>query len=362
MDYSNYQINDFLEDDSFVQWVLDPGTESPWMHFGTTYPDKVLLMKQAQTLILAINKAEQGERHLANRQAIWQQIGLQIEDSTIDARILPFWQRPSWRWAAALLLITGFTGWIFNSRNEKSSLITYTELVETAQQKNPDIREIRAEDNRRMVRLEDGSLVVLEKGSRLSYPLHFAPGRREVFLTGEAFFEVAKNPNRPFFVFANEVVTKVLGTSFNITAFANAQQVLVKVQTGQVSVYKQSRIDLADPETQGLILLPNQQAIFDRQKESLNRRLVEAPLPVAPLTQTVGRKFEDVSTVVVLTELERLYGVEIRYNQDVLIDCILTTTLRGESLYDELDIICQTIGATYKEIDAQLIIESKGCH
>ena len=63
-----------------------------------------------------------------------------------------------------------------------------------------------------------------------------------------------------------------------------------------------------------------------------------------------------------LQELEAQYGVTIHYNEELLASCIITTSLGNESLRNKLDIICQTIGATYKEIDAQLVIESKGCH
>jgi transmembrane sensor len=93
----------------------------------------------------------------------------------------------------------------------------------------------------------------------------------------------------------------------------------------------------------------------------LNRSLVEVPVPIQAQSPLIKRQFDEVKVAKVFEEMEKLFGVEIRYNEDTLSDCILTTTISDDSLYDQLEVICQTIGAAYKEIDAQIIIESKGC-
>jgi transmembrane sensor len=67
--------------------------------------------------------------------------------------------------------------------------------------------------------LPDGTTVVLNKKSKLSYPVEFTGSTREVFLTGEAFFDVAHNPSKPFKVHTGVFVTKVLGTAFSIKAY-----------------------------------------------------------------------------------------------------------------------------------------------
>jgi hypothetical protein len=213
------------------------------------------------------------------------------------------------------------------------------------------------------VKLEDGSVITLEKGSKLSYPSHFDNYKRTVILSGDAFFEIAKNPNKPFYVFANEVVTKVLGTSFRILAFENGKSVIVKVKTGKVSVYNQHEININDPETEALILLPNQQAIFNRPNEDLSKHLVEIPMPITDKTnENLPTEFDDVAISKILEVMEKRYGVKIIFNGEVLSNCFITTKLRNESIYDQLDLICKIIGGTYKEVDAQIVIESKGCY
>lgn len=363
MNYSHYQLNDFLHDDTFVQWVLYPDTQPQWPDYLRQYPQQESVIQEARQLILALQSAEAEQDHGLSREQLWTRIQQQAGQS--QTVIMPlqtarWWQRPTFRWAAGVVLVMGVLGTLWWMR-PTNTLITYSELVATARQDTQPVQEVKASTERRQVSLEDGSRVWLEPGSRLAYPRHFGADKREVVLEGEAFFEVARNPNRPFYVYANEVVTKVLGTSFRISAFDNARQVLVAVKTGKVSVYKQNRIDFDDPETRGIVLLPNQQGVFDRFNESLNRRLLDDPLPLQSDARTGGRKFDEVRVSVVLAELERLYGVEILYSEETLANCVLTVTLQGDSLYDQLDIICQTIGATYKEIDAQLLIESKGC-
>ena len=85
------------------------------------------------------------------------------------------------------------------------------------------------------VTLQDGSTVILEPGGELRYNETFL-NAREVYLSGDAFFEVTKDASRPFLVYANEITTKVLGTSFRIKANQGEKEIVVAVKTGKVSV------------------------------------------------------------------------------------------------------------------------------
>ena len=87
--------------------------------------------------------------------------------------------------------------------------------------------------------LEDGSTVILEPGGEVRYNEKFL-NRREVYLSGDAFFEVTKDASRPFLVYANEITTKVLGTSFSIKAKQGEKEIVVAVKTGKVSVMANS--------------------------------------------------------------------------------------------------------------------------
>lgn len=363
MKYNQYQLTDFLQDDSFVAWTLQQGDYPHWQQFIDRYPDKRTLVVEAQALIQAIYKAEQEQAPALNKKRIWQSIldKTTPERSQLVDRSARRKERLSVLQGVGFLILAVMGGLIFWSISDRQKTITYADLVNTANQNGQYIEEVNTGDSVKSIKLEDGTTVSLAKGSRLSFPQHFATNKREVVISGEAFFDVSKDHDRPFYVYANELVTKVLGTSFSVSALDKEKQIMVEVKTGKVSVFKQNRIDFYDPETQGLVILPNQKAVLNRDSEGLNRKLVDEPLPVTSEKKALRIKFEDASAVAVLNELERIYEVEIRFNEELLSGCMLSTTLTGESLYSQLDIICQTLGASYKVIDAQIIIESTGC-
>jgi hypothetical protein len=90
---------------------------------------------------------------------------------------------------------------------------------------------------------------------------------------------------------------------------------------------------------------------------------VEIPMPITDKTnENLPTEFDDVAISKILEVMEKRYGVKIIFNGEVLSNCFITTKLRNESIYDQLDLICKIIGGTYKEVDAQIVIESKGCY
>ncbi len=360
----NYtKIQDFLDDDSFVQWVLAGRNDAYWRQFLAEHPQHSELVRQSKSIILDIQKNEGIDLPSLNQRLVWTRISANLrepEEITQKSPALKWGYYAVWQWAAGFALMLGLSWYTW--RSQSNSPITYQELSESIRQKNELIERINVEESPLKVALEDGSVVSLHKGSKLMYPRHFGDKNRNVILTGEAFFEIARDSDRPFYIYSNEVVTKVLGTSFRIRAFEKEPEVTVQVRTGRVSVYKQRRINLNDPETDGLVLLPNQEAVINRKAEGLSRRLVDKPQPVLKREfDTLPTHYDEAPASLILRDIETRYGITILFNDDVLNHCYLTTTLKEESLYDQLDLICQTIGASYKEVDGQLVVESKGC-
>lgn len=366
MNYNNSALQDYLNDDDFIRWVLHSENDAHWQRIVSLNPHQQVLIDQARQLVIQLHEAEKQTRLPVHEERVWGVIQQTI-NAAESQPVIPLaershrslWQAPMFRWAAIVVCMLGVGWFAVNYRNYNS--LCYSDLVARAEQEKELIERVNTSDQPVRIPLEDGSVVTLEKNSRLSFPDHFDGHKREVILQGEAFFEVAKNPAKPFFVYANEITTKVLGTSFRIKAFDDQKQVEVNVSTGRVSVFNQNRAPSADKETQSVVLLPNQQALFNREKETIFKRLVDTPVLVKPLSLSTKKRFDDVPASEVLQELEALYGVKIRYNEELLSNCIITTSLGNEPLRDKLDIICQTIGATYTEVDAELVIESKGC-
>lgn len=357
-------IPDFFNNDSFIRWVLFGEYEDYWHEFQVTNPDKIELLTQARELILKIQESENIPVPLNERET-WSKIQQTINADSPTVRRPALYKAPElfsrafWIAATVILGISAFLFW----RYQPAGSDTYAKNIDHIGKGVKLIEKVNHSPNPLKVILEDGSLVILKQFGKISYPLIPDPLKREVYLHGEAFFSVKKNPKRPFYVYANEVVTKVLGTSFTIRAFEEDPRVIVKVQTGSVSVFSQkSPDDAANRELNGLIILPNQEIEYNRSAVRFNKRLVEKPLPLQDIPPNLLTDYEEVDVTQLLLILEKVYGVNIIFNEEALSSCIITTNLNQQSLFDAMEIICKTIGASYKVIDTQIILESEGCH
>ncbi|MBK7870501.1 MAG: FecR family protein [Saprospiraceae bacterium] len=215
------------------------------------------------------------------------------------------------------------------------------------------------------ITLPDGSLIILKPGSSLVYDKDFNKSKRELHLHGEAFFEVAKNPGKPFIVHAGEVVAEVVGTSFSIKNAENFKDVEVDVITGKVSVYaeKKSRIETNSiSENPEVILTPNQKVKYLNAENRLVKSIVAQPKFIISKEELVKLSFVEAPISQIFEAIEKAYGLEIIYDEVVMHDCAMTTSLDEENLHDKLAIICKLLNASYKMIDAQIVISSEGCH
>ena len=359
---NNYsQIQDFLNDDSFVRFVLFGEDEEKWRQYRMVDSKRTAIFDQAKKLIEEIRFAEVSNSDELDSKKVWQKIKVTIGENyqNNDKKVI-LWDKLIFRIAAsiAILFLVGY--FVYNGKS--TDKLSYQMLVSNLESNEIQIEKINNESTPLNIKLEDGTVITLEKNSKLSYPSHFQKDKRMVILEGEAFFEIAKNPSKPFYVYSNEIVTKVLGTSFRIKATENGKDIVVNVVSGKVSVFNQRKINFNDPENSAIILLPNQQGTFNRESKQISKQLTEIPLPVKENKDLIFPiEFDDVSVNQVLETLQKVYKVKIIYNEDDLSNCIITTKLNNESLYDQLDLICQVIGGSYKEIDAQIVLESKGC-
>lgn len=208
------------------------------------------------------------------------------------------------------------------------------------------------------IQLADGSKVFLYPNSSLRYKRQFTGPQREVYLSGEAFFKVQRNPNRPFLVFADKTVTTVLGTSFTIKAYPD-KDVVVAVKTGRVSVsVPASTTHTKQPKSENLVLLPLQQAIYLRVANQLKKEVLELP----KITFAQQLFFEEKPVAEVLTSLASNHGVEMIYDEAQIKNCTVSVTFYNESLQDKLNLLCKVMNASFEIVDKQVVIFSKGCN
>lgn len=368
MEYPDFTTHDFIEDARFRQWVRQPDArlDAFWQNFLEKHPEKTPEVIAATNFLLGIEQQVEGGTPTAtatHEEEVFQRIKQTIAEETERSR----WQQlPAWTvWvaAASVLLLLGYFILPFGASpsqeisyetNRKHATLVLTEKVnDTAEPIS--------------ITLSDGSFISLKPNSRASYAADFSAGsRREVYLSGEAFFEVAKDPNKPFFVYANELVTKVLGTSFNVRAYQDDEDVTVEVRSGRVSVAVADQMskEVSPREREGILLLPNQQAVLARREIRLVKTLVEHPIllsEIAPGLPHFSFVFTAASAPKVFETLERAYGLDIVFDEETFAHCQFTSDLTDVPPYEKLDIVCRSIEATYRILDAQIIIDGKGC-
>lgn len=256
--------------------------------------------------------------------------------------------------AAAVIICLVISGWLvfFN--------VASTISFETSRKKNQLAETVNSTTIPQRLNLEDGSYILLEPASKISYAKHFGANKREVYLEGSAFFQVAKDATRPFFVYTNEVVTKVLGTSFDVKAFPHDNTVQVLVHTGKVTVYKRKNGEHEQElaKVNATIITPNQQVLFNRQQASFTRSITAQPqvIDIPVNKNNIPFAFSDAPASEVLMTLQKSYGITIIYDEEQMSHCSFTGAFTNESFFDRINLLCKAIEATYEQTDGQVII------
>jgi transmembrane sensor len=240
-------------------------------------------------------------------------------------------------WAFLVLGAASYSIWQFNKNAVQPVAMLFSH--------NPN-------GQRSRVMLADSSIVTLGAGSTLSYPERFAGNTREISLEGEAFFEVTKNPDKPFIVHTGAVQTRVLGTSFKINAF-KGQPVLVAVATGKVRVGR--KLAGKTGLEQLAVLLPGDEVEWNpgSGKAAISHVQTE---DVAAWEK--GRlSFVGVPLSEMVTSLERWYNVKILIRNKKIMGYRMSVILDGtQPLNRSLEILKATLKADYQTKGNTVII------
>lgn len=201
--------------------------------------------------------------------------------------------------------------------------------------------------------LPDRSTITLNAGSILTYPERFSGDTREITLEGEAFFDVKADPSKPFIIHAGGLNTTVLGTTFNVAAYRQAQHFTITVLTGKVAVSDTlSRREVT--------LLPKQRVSFNTTTAEMTTSLVERPEQAIAWSE--GRLiFEETSLAEVAERLSFKYGVEIILINKQLANCRFNGEFEHESLDDILTIITTLTKTKIKREGNTIQLSGKGC-
>ncbi len=250
----------------------------------------------------------------SQQQQRWKQMLDQriFEDASVPTpQIKPFYQRNQfWRYAAVwLVLILGVAFWQVSSKKETTveQTFAFTEM------QNP-------KGQRTQIILPDSSIVYLGAMSKIRFAKKFASNIREVALEGEAFFEVTKNPKKPFIIHTGNISTQVLGTSFKIDAFAG-QPIKVLVSTGKVRVDRHINHQIQPIA----MLLPGEMVTW-------NENTAKKVLANVDVTEVTGWKdgklhFDETKLADIAKILERWYNVNIEIANPTLAKRLIKVNL-----------------------------------
>jgi len=207
---------------------------------------------------------------------------------------------------------------------------------------------------KQLVHLPDGSTVLLNENSSLKYDQNsFNNKTREVTLTGEAFFDIKRNEQKPFIVHTGKVQTRVLGTAFNINAKNSSKNIEVTVTRGKVQV--------GDTEKVYGIITPNQQIKVDKNTLSYEQNNISAAI----VTEWKSNYLilDDLNMQEAVSLISQKYKVQILISNEKINKCRITASfLNEEDLDHVLKVICSVIETEYRYNKAgAVVIEGKGC-
>lgn len=345
--YTKYTTEDFLADDSFIEWLIDPTEEQDnyWNAFLQQHPEKKHAIDEAK-IVFSMFQHERERLSLDETYDIWNNILKTFRNPATS-----LWLN-ALKYAAILLVVFlagGISYYLYENREQthfdlasapvttiseakiilsdgseislekNESEISYNssgnQLIvnnDTIRQNQVAGREVMNKviipyGKKSMIQLSDGTLVWLNAGSQLIYPSTFQRKKREVVLIGEAYFDVAKNPNKPFIVRTADMHVKVLGTRFDVSAYPEDPMVETILEEGSVALEVVSK-NFAHSGKE-VILKPNQKISLNKEDGVANIKTVDVSMYTSWKDGILKTDREDL--VRVIKKVERYYNIHI---------------------------------------------------
>lgn len=313
MHLEDYTAQDLALHDEFRLWVLQPNRElnAFWSDWLVTYPEKLAIVEQGRILVentpfkidqLSGNEIEsiicKIESALNDEEITSEIEAIPLNSYTVTNKITSKGTSSQKIWlyfaAAVALLIASTFFFDFDLGTDQSEPVSYVTKVSPLGQIS-------------VLNMADGSRIWLSAGSSLKYPENFTSSSREIYLTGEAYFEVARDTTRPFIVHTGDISTTALGTSFNIDSFEENEFTNVSLISGKavVKYYSESSNISTD-----LILTPGEAARLSADDQSLSKSFFEPGTAACWKDGVIY--FKDATFQNVKSQLERTYNIEIK--------------------------------------------------
>lgn len=284
-------------------------------------------------------------------------LGCELNDTSEKITKRPFWlvtKKVLLPVLAIFAIVISFSIYKYFVNNKSQPEIAVAEVKNEISTRN---------GSRTRIQLLDGSTVWLNAGSKLDYGKDFGQKQREVYLTGEAFFDVVKNPAKPFIIHTNAIDVKVLGTQFNVRSYPADKMVETSLIRGSVEVLVKGRGEKWILRPNEKLLVENVSAPEGPQKrpddvQSVRRKPVE--VAIKPLTYQFNDSvaveaawvknklsFKDEPFGDVAKKLERWYDVEVEFKNDAAKKLMMRGTFINESLQQALEALEFSFGFKY---------------
>ena len=203
------------------------------------------------------------------------------------------------------------------------------------------------------LQLSDGTLVHLNSGTTLKYPIKFIAGEnRQVFLDGEAFFDVAKDKKHPFIVNADNLNVRVLGTHFNVSNYPEDAATDVVLVEGSVGMYNSNEEFNADKNT---ILKPGYKGSYNRENATIMTKPVITDIYTSWISG--GLTFRNMTFKNIITKLERRYNVTIINKNEKLANEKFNASFKEESIENVMSYFNDIHGINYTIKNNQILIK-----
>jgi transmembrane sensor len=361
MDIQNYTVEDFICNESFQRYCLgnDPEAIAFWESWAKNNPHRSDDLKEAARIFSILN-ANQG-----NLQVQMAQLKDSIRRFDQLKEALQQNEQPPVRSisrvkyisaiAASLLLLVLAGYFLFKPRQEKPVVAETKRIVQ-----QPQISS--GAEPRKTVVLPDGSVVTLRSNSHITLANNFNGASRELVLSGEAFFDVTHNEQRPFIVHTDKVNIEVLGTVFNVSAYPGNAHTETSLFRGKVAVSSK------DDPAQKVILSPSQKVIYTNGTATVSttagnpfKVVSMLPDPVTHKAKEIAwvrnrLKIEDEPLETIAARLQEWYGINIKFADDEVKTYRYSGTFESESVVKALEALQLSYPFNFRVEKEQIVI------
>lgn len=398
--YLKYSVEELIQDRDFVSWVLHQKSKYNWQGLAVQDAEFEKTIKTARKIIHLLDDTQ---NHMSEDEiySLWMNIDRFDDQHSKNSKIIRL--KRVFRYAAVVAILMVITGLSTYYLSNQSRSYQFAKLDSGVQPNNSmlilsngneidlkkdhstvaldndgikinndsiiDLRKVNSKKlsneklnevivpfgKRSELILEDGTKVWLNAGSRFAFPTKFEQTERIVYLQGEAYFEVSHSEQRAFFVNANELEVKVLGTRFNVAAYSSEAQIETVLLEGKVSISEIGSLGFLKKE---ILLKPNQRATYNRTEKTT--MVVNEPNADVLISWVNGWfSFSQQSLVDVLQKLERYYNVKFSFDAGFHSDELITGKLDMKDSLNEVLAFLSDLAKTEFRIQNNVVFVEK---